>query len=82
MRIDRIGQSKIKIGEIIDNLYIHDVDIPARRVELTLFKPIIEFKLGDRVTGYVKNILKNYAFVNIGCEVDAFLHKTQLEFGL
>lgn len=71
----------IKIGDILTNLYIYDIDPPIEQITLSQFKPLSNLKIGTKINGWVRSTVQFAAFIDVGCEVDGFLHKTSLEIG-
>jgi len=70
------------VGDIVDNFYVYKSDEEINSISLTQFRPLDTYNIGEFVEGYVRRVLPYGVFIDIGCEIDAFMHKSTIEVGL
>ncbi len=74
-------QDEVKEGDEIE-VWIQKLDPNAKRLELTLIKPVMlrwnKIKVGDKLTGEVVRIENFGAFVDIGAERSGLVHVSEM----
>jgi small subunit ribosomal protein S1 len=74
-------EDEVKEGDEIE-AWIQKVDLPAKRIELTLIKPVSlrwkDLKVGDIVQGQVVRIENFGAFIDIGAERSGLVHVSEM----
>jgi small subunit ribosomal protein S1 len=74
-------EDEIKEGDEIE-AWIQKVDLPAKRIELTLIKPVSlrwkDLKVGVMVQGQVVRIENFGAFIDIGAERSGLVHVSEM----
>ena len=64
---------------MVEDLFVYDADRYDEEISLSQFRPLSELGIGQKLKGHVRSMRPFAAFVDVGCESDAFLHKTSLE---